>query len=124
MSQKMPQDTILAVGYGLLPSNTASGQLYHVLTMAAEIDRETHHILDASITLITKTAGRWVSQSMVGYDLTSEDDTASFMQRVDRDFLGNSRKAIQHAYRDMVQRYLEYLGQSAVAPPENPPLNP
>lgn len=123
MSQSTPQDTILAVGYGLLPSNTASGQLYHVLTMVAEVDRETHHILDASITLITQTAERWVSHSMVGHDLTSDADTAAFLRRVDRDFLGNSSKAIQHAYRDMVHRYHEYLAQEDIQGPENSALN-
>ncbi len=106
------QDTVLAVGYGLLPSNTATGQLYRVLTIAGEIDRESHRILDASITLVTETGGRWVSGLMVGNDLLSEVDTAAFVEHVDSRFLGNSRKAIIHAYRDMAQRYVEHLAGS------------
>lgn len=105
----LPENTALAVGYGLLPSNTATGQLYRILTIAAEIDRDTHRILDASITLVTETSSRWVTGHMVGNDLLSEVDSASFVQKVETRFLGNSRKAIIHAYRDMAQRYQEHL---------------
>ena len=47
-------ETLLAVGYGLLPSNTATGQIYHVLTIAAEVEAETNKVLDASVTLVTR----------------------------------------------------------------------
>lgn len=123
MSRNLPEDTILTVGYGLLPSNTATGQLYRVLTIAAEVDRETHRILDASINLVTETAERWVTRSMVGNDLTSEADATAFAQRVDTDFLGNSRKAIVHAYRDMAQRYIEHFEQGHVDTKKSSPLN-
>lgn len=103
------ENTVLAVGYGLLPSNTATGQLYRVLTIAAEIDRETHCILDASITLITDTSSRWVTGHMVGNDLLAESNSATFAEQVETRFLGNSRKAIIHAYRDMTQRYQEHI---------------
>ncbi len=106
------QDTVLAVGYGLLPSNTATGQLYRVLTIAGEVDRETHRILAASITLVTETSSRWVTALMVGNDLTSDADTAAFADHVESRFLGNSRKAIIHAYRDMAQRYQEHVAAS------------
>lgn len=123
MSRSLPQDTILTVGYGLLPSNTATGQLYRVLTIAAEVDRETHRVLDASITLVTETAERWVTRSMVGNDMTSEADAAAFAARVDTDFLGNSRKAIVHAYRDMAARYVERIETGEVDTGAASPLN-
>jgi Domain of unknown function (DUF3870) len=106
---KLRQNTVLAVGYGLLPSNTATSHLYRVLTMTAEVDRDTHQILDASITLVTETGSRWVTEQMVGNDLLSDGDSAAFEEQVDTFFLGNSRKAIIHAYRDMLQRYQEHL---------------
>lgn len=51
-------ETLLAVGYGLLPSNTATGQIYHVLTIAAEVEAENSRVLDASVTLVTPVTAR------------------------------------------------------------------
>ncbi|GAB4245234.1 MAG: hypothetical protein Kow00129_05090 [Thermoleophilia bacterium] len=110
MSRHISDQTVIAVGYGLLPSGTATGQLYHVMTIAAEVDRESHMIMDASITLITDVSARWIRSCMAGNDLTSDEDTAEFIQRVENGFLGNSQRALIHAYRDMVQRYREHFG--------------
>jgi hypothetical protein len=111
-------ETLLAVGYGLLPSNTATGQIYHVLTIAAEVEEETNTVLDASITLVTPVTARWVERLIVGRDLTSEADTERFVTALDRRFIGNSGRAIAHAYRDMAERYVSHLARLEEAGPE------
>lgn len=104
-------ETLLAVGYGLLPSNTATGQIYHVLTIAAEVEAETHRVLDASVTLVTPVTARWVERLIVGNDLTKEEDTEHFLAAIDQRFIGNSSRAIAHAYRDMAERYVNHLAR-------------
>jgi hypothetical protein len=111
----MPDDpktsgTILAVGYALLSHKGGAGKLYDSLTIAAEIDPNTHRILDASITLLAEVGKRWIVGLMVGNDLTSEEDTQAFVDNIEQRLLGNTPRAVAHAYRDMVLRYLEHRG--------------
>ena len=110
MKEKYQPNTRVAVGYGLLPSNTATGQIYHILTIAAEVDNETHRVINACVTLVTPVSESWVTRNIVGNSLASEQDTEMFCRTVESGFVGNSRRAIVHAYRDMVQRYLEHVG--------------
>ena len=109
-SEEVSSDTVIAVGYGLLPANTGAANLYQVLTIAAEVEVGTHFIIDASVTVVTAVSQRWVRQLLLDRDLTSEQDTEDFASSMEKRFLGSTRRAIVHAYRDMTQRYAEHLG--------------
>ena len=54
---------------------------------------------------------RWVERLIIGNDLTSEADTELFLTAIDRRFIGNSGRAIAHAYRDMAERYVNHLAR-------------
>jgi len=103
------EHVVIAVGYGLLPSSTAASQLYHTLTIAAEVDSRRHVILDASIALLTDVSSRWLRERLLGLDLASDPEVERFARVVEKDFLGNSQRAILHAFRDLTQRYREHI---------------
>ena len=107
--------TILAVGYALLSHKGPAGKLYDTLAIAAEVDPETHLILDASATLLAEVGKRWVAELMIGNDLTSERDTQIFVENIEKRLLGNTPRAVIHAYRDMRVGYLERRGMAAPA---------
>jgi hypothetical protein len=101
--------TVVAIGYGLLPGNTGASKENPMLTLAAEVDRYTGRILDAEMNVGSRITREWVRQLMIGNDLTSQDDTECFVSQVENGYNGASRRAITHAYRDLSQRYTEYL---------------
>jgi hypothetical protein len=101
--------TVVAIGYGLLPVNTGASRENPMLTLAAEVDRATNRILDAEMNVGSRITREWVQRLMIGNDLTSAEDSEYFVRQVENGYNGASRKAITHAYRDLSQRYIEYL---------------
>jgi hypothetical protein len=98
------------VGYALLSHRGPAGKLYDTLAMAAEVDPKTHRILDASVTMLAEVGKRWLAELMIGNDLTSERDTQMFVDSIEKRLLGNTPRAVIHAYRDMRAGYLERRG--------------
>jgi hypothetical protein len=109
LEKKKETPTVVAIGYGLLPGNTGASKENPMLTLAAEVDRYTGRILDAEMNVGSRITREWVRHLMIGNDLTSLDDTEYFVTQVENGYNGASRRAITHAYRDLSQRYAEYL---------------
>ncbi len=92
-------------GYAKLPSGTAAGQVYQMLVLVARVDRRTHIVQAASITLITPVAREWVEDILVGSHLV--DGQAAVLDEFETNYIGGAQKAIKQAYRDLCERYSE-----------------
>lgn len=103
----------MVVGHAMMPKGTATRDLHVTLSMVARVDRATHEVLEASITLTTPVNRSWVEGVLVGQHLL--DEPSAFEQRIERDYLGPAQRAIIQCYRDLVRRYREDLDGGARA---------
>ncbi|HZJ03495.1 MAG TPA: DUF3870 domain-containing protein [Thermoleophilia bacterium] len=92
-------------GYAKLPSGTAAGQVYQMLVLVARVDRRTHIVQAASITLITPVAREWVESILLGSHLV--DGQVAVLDEFETNYNGGAQKAIKQAYRDLCERYAE-----------------
>ena len=97
----------LVVGHAMMPKGTATRDVHATLSLVAIVDRRTHRVVRASVTLTTPVNREWVEGLLVGQDLLAEP--SPFVARIERDYLGPAQRAIIRGYRDLVRRYEEDL---------------
>lgn len=97
----------LVVGHAMMPKGTATRDVHATLSMVARVERATHEVLEASITLTTPVNRSWVEGLLVGERLL--DEHSPFVERIERDYLGPAQRAIVQCYRDLARRYREDL---------------
>lgn len=98
---------VLVIGHSLLPKGTATRTLQGVLSIVARVDRSTHRIVEASITLTTETSQRWVAEQLAGVDVLAEP--SPFVETVQERYWGPAQRAIIQCFRDLQKRYEEGL---------------
>jgi hypothetical protein len=105
-----PKDVIVA-GYSKFPQNTSAEQLHSVLAMVVRVDTSTHLVVEASTTLVTPVAEKFIQELLVGRDLLhgSED----FIQQIQTRYFGHAQRGLIFAYRDLVNRYIAVLKEEA-----------
>lgn len=100
-------DDILVIGHSLLPKGTATRSVSGVLSIVARVDRGTHRVVDASITLTTPTSREWVADRLRGVNLLEEP--SPFVRVVEERYWGPAQRAIVQCFRDLQKRYEEGL---------------
>jgi hypothetical protein len=66
--------TSVFVGHAKPPSNTVSGQMYAILSVACEIDVETGVIVAGEFTVATALARQYLDRLLTGRVLATEED--------------------------------------------------
>jgi hypothetical protein len=61
-------DVVLVAGYAQLPQSTGAGVMWRHLTVIARIDLDSGLVVDASTTLATAVADRFVRELLIGSD--------------------------------------------------------
>jgi hypothetical protein len=105
-----PKDVIVA-GYSKFPQNTSAEQLHSVLAMVVRVDTSTHLVTEASTTLVTAVAEKFIQELLVGRDLLkgSED----FILQIQTRYFGHAQRGLIFAYRDLINRYIAVLKDEA-----------
>ena len=83
-------EEILVVGHAMMPKGTATRDVHGTLSLVAVVDRRTHEVLRASITLTTPVNRQWVETLLVGEGLL--DDDSRFVAGIERDYLGPAQR--------------------------------
>ncbi len=108
----------LVVGHAMMPKGTATRDVHATLSMVARVERTTHEVLEASITLTTPVNRSWVEGLLVGERLL--DQPSPFVERIERDYLGPAQRAIVQCYRDLARRYREDIEVTSQTGPTSP----
>ena len=103
-------EEMLVVGHAMMPKGTATRDVHGTLSLVAVVDRRTHEVVRASITLTTPVNREWVETLLVGERLVYDD--SRFVARIERDYLGPAQRAIIQCYRDLVRRYREGISSA------------
>jgi len=65
----MEKNKIFITGYAKLPEGITATELYKVVAIGVVVDRDTSEILEADVTLSTKTGKKFVAELLVGHKL-------------------------------------------------------
>jgi hypothetical protein len=105
-----PKEVIVA-GYSKFPQNTSAEQLHSVLAMVVRVDTTTHLVTDASTTLVTAVAEKFIQELLIGRNLIqgSED----FVRQIQTRYFGHAQRGLIFAYRDLVNRYIAVLKEES-----------
>jgi hypothetical protein len=101
-----PREIVVA-GYSKFPQNTSAEQMHSVLAMVVRVDTSTHRVLDASTTLITDVAQKFLRELLIGRNLIS--DPEDFVREIQTRYFGHAQRGIVFAFRDLITRYAAIL---------------
>lgn len=85
--------------------------MWRHLTVIVRIDLRSGIVVDASTTLATHVADEFVRELLIGADPIRDQER--IVEAVERQYVGNGQKAIIGAFRDLVQRYHDTLGEKS-----------
>lgn len=105
-----PTEFIVA-GYSKFPQNTSAEQLHSVLAMVVRVDTTTHRVLEASTTLITDVAQKFIQELLVGRNLL--EDSEDFVREIETRYFGHAQRGLIFAYRDLISRYVTLLKEES-----------
>jgi hypothetical protein len=89
----------------MMPKGTATRDVHETLSMVALVDRRTHRIARASVTLTTPVNREWVETKLRGQNL--DEDPPAFVRTIEESYWGPAQRALVQCYRDLVRRYQE-----------------
>jgi hypothetical protein len=105
---------VIVVGHSMMPKGTATRDVHETLSMVVLVDRRTHQVLRASVTLTTPVNRDWVESRLQGQSLMEEP--AGFIHIVESNYWGPAQRALVQCYRDLVRRYHEGLRDARLKP--------
>lgn len=100
------RNLVLFSGYAKLPSGITASEFSKIIGVIVLINVETSVIAEADCTLATELARRHVARLLVGYPLEQGPD--QLIQRVERIYQGNAKKAIITAIRIIYEKYKHF----------------
>lgn len=115
MSNSKQHEMVLFSGYAKLPVGITAAEVYRVIGLVIVVDVETGIIVEADCTLATKLAREYISQLIVGYNLSNGIE--GIQSILDRKYQGSAKKAISTAVRIIYDKYRSFKAES-----ENVPL--
>jgi hypothetical protein len=118
----MTGNRCVVCGYAKLPQATAAAQVYQMLTIAVLVDKSNDVVEEASVSLVTPVARKFVEQLLVGSQLIADQE--KFLEELRVNYGGGAQRAVRQAYRDLCERYLEMKGAGGFAPEESAAAGP
>jgi hypothetical protein len=100
--------TSIFVGHAKPPANSASGQLYTILSVVCEVDMTTGIIIAAEFTVATDLAKDFLNGLLTGRNLATEED--AIIADLEKHYFSGTHKALVQAFRDMAKRYRSQAG--------------
>lgn len=98
-------NTVLISAYAKLPANTAAEEVYKVLALAVLVDLDSATVVQADCSMVTELARNYVSQLIVGYDLSRGVD--GLLDRFEQRYHGAAKKALETALKSICKKYEE-----------------
>ncbi len=98
--------SVMLAGHAKLPQRMAAKSMYDSLTLTVEIDPKYGVVLDASCTLATRHAQKFIGQILKGYSLM--DGIEPMTNEIEGFYHGKAQQALIAAIRDVYQQYLNY----------------
>lgn len=102
--------TVLVTGYSTAPAGTSMHALLGHCGVVLEVDPESHEILGADFTVVTRLAGEFLQRMCVGRNLLTEWREIS--DDLKRSYLAPSASAMVIALRAAAQRYADSVGHA------------
>lgn len=102
-------NTILIAGYAKLPGNMTAEAVYETLALVVVADKNTGVILEAEPALVTGVTKRFIGDMLTGCNLN--DGCEVFSARLEENYLGNAKKALQTAFRMICTKFEEYKAE-------------
>jgi hypothetical protein len=102
----MEKNKIFITGYAKLPEGITATELYKVVAIGVVVDRDTSEILEADVTLSTKTGKKFVSELLVGHKLM---EIIKIEESIKRSYFGSARNAILMSIRKCYKKYLQII---------------
>ncbi|MEK5217148.1 DUF3870 domain-containing protein [Psychrobacillus sp. FSL H8-0487] len=100
-------NTLLVTAYAKAPQGTAMYEIYKHAGIVLEIDKQTHKIVDAEFTFITKLAQNFFQRMLIDFDFTT--DINVLIERIEEHYIAPSSGAVIVALKSAQKRYLEKL---------------
>ncbi len=102
----MEKNKIFITGYAKLPEGITATELYKVVAIGVVVDRDTSEILEADVTLSTKTAKKFVAELLVGHKLM---EISKIEESIKKNYFGSARNAILMSIRKCYKKYLQII---------------
>lgn len=102
----MEKNKIFITGYAKLPEGITATELYKVVAIGVVVDRDTSEILEADVTLSTKTGKKFVSELLVGHKLM---EISKIEESIKKNYFGSARNAILMSIRKCYKKYLQII---------------
>jgi len=102
----MEKNKIFITGYAKLPEGITATELYKVVAIGVVVDRDTSEILEADVTLSTKTGKKFVAELLVGHKLM---EISKIEESIKRSYFGSARNAILMSIRKCYKKYLQII---------------
>lgn len=106
MSTEKQSEKVFFSGYAKLPVGITAAEVYKVIGLVVVVDIETGIISEADCTLATKLARNYISQLMLGYNLS--DGPEGFQSILEHKYQGSAKKAIATAFRIIYDKYRSF----------------
>ncbi|MDQ0218060.1 DUF3870 domain-containing protein [Peribacillus cavernae] len=103
----MAMPTLLITAYAKAPQNTGMYENYKYAGIVLEIQKESHIIINAEFTFLTKLAQDFFKRMIVGYDFSK--DINPLIDHITTDFLAPSQQSVIVALKIAHQRYKDSL---------------
>jgi Domain of unknown function (DUF3870) len=101
--------TVMLAGHAKLPQGMAASDIHQTLTITLETDLKYWVILDASCTLATGHAQKFLDQLLKGHSLL--DGLDPIIEEIEGHYHGKAQSALVAAVKDAYKQYL-YINQS------------
>ncbi|MFC5589014.1 DUF3870 domain-containing protein [Sporosarcina soli] len=99
--------SVLVTAYAKAPQGTSMYETYKHAGIVLEVDKQTHEVIDAEFTFITKLAQDYFKRMIVGFDLTSNIEV--LIGRIDSHYFAPSTGSVIVALKSAQKRYLEKI---------------
>lgn len=103
----MGMPTVLITAYAKAPQSTSMYENFKYAGIVLEIHKESHIILNAEFTFVTKLAQDYFKRIIVGYDFSQ--DIQPIIETIKSDFLAPSQQSVIVALKIAHQRYKDSL---------------
>ena len=100
-------DSVLVTAYAKAPQGTSMFEMYKHAGIVLEVNEQTHEVIDAEFTFITKLAQDYFKRMIVGFDLTSNIEI--LIKRIESHYYAPSTGSVIVALKSAQKRYLEKI---------------
>lgn len=95
-------EKVFVTGYARLPQGITANEFYSVVGVGLIIDKHSGMILDADISLVTRTGKAFFKETVTGHNI---DDIHMIIKQIEKNYLGHAKKAIISALKSAHQKY-------------------